>query len=109
MNMSEPKQFRTEGLRGEMRRDVPMSRHTTWRAGGVAERMYRPADLEDLLAFLRGLQADEPLHAVGLGSNLLVRDGGLRGTVLLLHGVLGGLRLEADGDRKSTRLNSSHQ
>ena len=97
MNMSEPKQFKTEGLRGEMRCDVPMSRHTSWRAGGAAERMYRPADLNDLLAFLRGLPADEPLHAVGLGSNLLVRDGGLRGTVLLLHGALGELRLEADG------------
>ena len=97
MNMSEPKQFRTEGLRGEMRCDVPMSRHTTWRAGGVVERIYQPADMNDLLAFLRGLPADEPLHVVGLGSNLLVRDGGLRGTVLLLHGALGGLRLEADG------------
>ena len=97
MNMSEPKQFRTESLRGEMRCDMPMSRHTSWRAGGMAERMYQPADLNDLLAFLRGLSADEPLYVVGLGSNLLVRDGGLRGTVLLLHGALGGLRLEADG------------
>ena len=97
MNMSEPKQFKTEGLRGEMRCGVPMSRHTSWRAGGVAERLYQPADLDDLLAFLRQLPADEPLHAVGLGSNLLVRDGGLHGTVLLLHGALNGLRLEADG------------
>ncbi|MFZ2524952.1 MAG: UDP-N-acetylmuramate dehydrogenase [Candidatus Ferrigenium altingense] len=97
MNMTEPTQFKTEGLRGEMRCDVPMSRHTSWRAGGAAERMYQPADLNDLLAFLRGLSDEEPLHAVGLGSNLLVRDGGLRGTVLLLHGALGGLRLEADG------------
>jgi UDP-N-acetylmuramate dehydrogenase len=97
MNMSEPKQFKTEGLRGKLCCDMPMSRHTSWRAGGVAERMYRPADLDDLLAFLRGLPADEPLHAVGLGSNLLVRDGGLRGTVLLLHGALSELRLEADG------------
>ena len=97
MNMTEPTQFKTEGLRGEMFCDVPMSRHTSWRAGGTAERLYRPADLDDLLAFLRGLPVDEPLHVVGLGSNLLVRDGGLRGTVLLLHGALGGLRLEADG------------
>jgi len=97
MNMTEPTQFKTEGLRGEMLCDVPMSRHTSWRAGGTAERLYRPADLDDLLAFLRGLPAGEPLHVVGLGSNLLVRDGGLRGTVLLLHGALGGLRLEADG------------
>ncbi len=46
---------------------------------------------------MRALPADEPLLAVGLGSNLLVRDGGLRGTVLLLHGALGELRIEADG------------
>ena len=97
MNMSEPGHFKMEGLRGEMRHGVPMSRHTSWRAGGVAERLYRPAGLDDLLAFLRGLPAGEPLYPVGLGSNLLVRDGGLRGTVLLLHGALDGLRLEADG------------
>ena len=96
MNMSEPGQFRTEGLRGEMHYDVLMSRHTSWRAGGTVQRMYQPADLDDLLAFLRGLSAAEPLYAVGLGSNLLVRDGGLRGIALLLHGALGGLRLEAD-------------
>ena len=97
MNMSEPGQFGTVGLRGEMRHDVPMSRHTSWRAGGMVERMYRPADLDDLLTFLKQLPQDEPLYPVGLGSNLLVRDGGLRGTVLLLHGALDGLRLEADG------------
>jgi UDP-N-acetylenolpyruvoylglucosamine reductase len=96
MNMSEPAQFSTETLRGEMRHDVPMSRHTSWRAGGQAERMYRPADLADLQVFLRQLPQDEPLLAVGLGSNLLVRDGGVRGTVLLMHGALSELRLEGD-------------
>jgi len=97
MNMSEPTQFIAAGLRGEMSFDVPMRKHTSWRAGGVARRMYRPADLDDLLVFLRTLSEDEPLVAVGLGSNLLVRDGGLRGTVLLLHGALTELRLDADG------------
>ena len=97
MNMSEPEQFIAEGLRGKMRRNVPMCKHTSWRAGGTVQCMYQPAGLDDLLAFLRGLPADEPLVAVGLGSNLLVRDGGLRGTVLLLHGALSGLRLEEDG------------
>jgi UDP-N-acetylmuramate dehydrogenase len=58
--------------------------------------MYQPADLDDLLVFLRGLPDDEPLYAVGLGSNLLVRDGGLRGTVLLMHGALSALSM-ADG------------
>jgi UDP-N-acetylmuramate dehydrogenase len=97
MNMTEPTQFIAEGLRGTLRRDVDMSRHVSWRAGGRVERMYQPADLNDLAAFLRTLPADEPLLAVGLGSNLLVRDGGLRGTVLLLHGALGELRIEVDG------------
>ncbi len=94
MNMMEPQQFK---LRGELRHDVDMSRHVTWRAGGRAQRVYQPADLEDLGSFLRTLPGDEPLLAIGLGSNLLVRDGGLRGTVLLLYGGLGELRIEPDG------------
>jgi UDP-N-acetylmuramate dehydrogenase len=97
MNMSEPRQFFDSALRGTLSRDVPMRRHTSWRAGGVAARVYQPADLEDMVCFLRGVPAEEPLVAVGLGSNLLVRDGGLRGTVLLLHGSLRELRMEADG------------
>jgi UDP-N-acetylmuramate dehydrogenase len=96
MNMSEPTQFSTEGLRGEMLRDEPMSRHVSWRAGGVAQRVYQPADLEDLRQFLQQVPANEPLIAVGLGSNLLVRDGGFRGTVLLLVGALAELRMEGD-------------
>jgi UDP-N-acetylmuramate dehydrogenase len=94
MNMSEPTQFFNAVLRGEMRYDVPMSRHTSWRAGGVAQRMYRPADLDDLKNFLLQVPAEEQLIAVGLGSNLLVRDGGLSGTVLLMHGALTELRME---------------
>ncbi|MFA5826415.1 MAG: FAD-binding protein, partial [Gallionellaceae bacterium] len=96
MNMSEPTQFIAEGLRGELHFDAPMSRHTSWRAGGAAQRLYRPADLADLQDFLRQVPAHEPLLAVGLGSNLLVRDGGLRGTVLLLHGALSELRMDGE-------------
>lgn len=97
MKMTEPEYFSELALRGKSSRNVPMSQHTTWRAGGVAERMYQPADLDDLLMFLRGLAGDEPLYVLGLGSNLLVRDGGVRGTVLLLHGALNGLRLATEG------------
>ena len=96
MNMSEPRQFIANGLRGEMRYDVPMNRHTSWRAGGVAQRLYKPADLADLQLFLQQQAADEPLIALGLGSNVLVRDGGLRGTVILMHGALNELRNEGD-------------
>ena len=94
MKMTEPKHFVDTALRGKLSRNVPMSKHTSWRAGGVAERIYQPADLNDLLVFLRGLPVDEPVYAVGLGSNLLVRDGGLPGTVLLMHGALKALRIE---------------
>jgi UDP-N-acetylmuramate dehydrogenase len=80
-----------QGLRGELRHDEPMDRHTSWRAGGRARHFYIPADLDDLSAFLRQLDRNEPLLWVGLGSNLLVRDGGFPGTVLLLLGALTGL------------------
>lgn len=94
MNMSESTQFSTDGLHGEMFRDEPMSRHVSWRAGGLAQRVYQPADLADLQCFLQQLPAHEPLLAVGLGSNLLVRDGGFRGTVLLMVGALTELRMD---------------
>ncbi|MCL4472232.1 MAG: UDP-N-acetylmuramate dehydrogenase [Sulfuricella sp.] len=84
------------GLRGELRRDEPMSRHTSWRVGGPADRFYAPADIADLSRFLQGLAADEPVYFIGLGSNLLVRDGGVRGTVVLLHGALNQIGLWHD-------------
>ncbi len=78
----------TSSWRGALRYNEPMSRHTSWRVGGPADRFYEPAGLDDLAAFLKSLPADEPLTWVGLGSNLLVRDGGVRGTVLMLSGKL---------------------
>lgn len=68
--------------------DEPMSRHTSWRVGGPADRYYRPADADDLAVFLQQLDTKEPLTWLGLGSNLLVRDGGIRGTVIALSGLL---------------------
>jgi len=97
MNMADSKHISNLLLRGTLRHKVDMSRYVSWRAGGVAERMYQPADIEDLRMFLCDLPPDEPVYVLGLGSNLLVRDGGLCGTVLLLHGVLSELRIEEDG------------
>jgi UDP-N-acetylmuramate dehydrogenase len=97
MNMVESEHLAKPTLRGTMREQVDMRKHTSWRAGGVAERMYQPADLEDLQVFLRSMPVEEPLYAVGLGSNLLVRDGGLSGTVLLMHSALNHMHLEYDG------------
>jgi UDP-N-acetylmuramate dehydrogenase len=76
-------------LRGTLRRDEPMARHVSWRAGGTARIFYQPADVDDLRAFLRALPAPEPVLFVGLGSNLLVRDGGFDGAVVLTHHALG--------------------
>ena len=87
-------------LRGELRTNEPMARHVSWRTGGRVAQAYLPADLADFVSFLRALRHDEPLFAVGLGSNLLVRDGGLNGTMVFMHGVRRGLselRREADG------------
>jgi UDP-N-acetylmuramate dehydrogenase len=78
-------------LRGRLLVDEPMARHTSWRVGGPAQRFFEPADLDDLAAFLRSLPEDEPLFWLGLGSNLLVRDGGIRGTVILTSPGLGGI------------------
>ncbi len=85
-------------LRGELRRDEPLARYTSWRVGGPARLLYRPADRADLVAFLQGLDPDEPLLWLGLGSNLLVRDGGFPGTVIATQGCLDQLELDgADG------------
>lgn len=82
-------------LRGTLKLDEPMPAHVSWRAGGRAERCYTPADLQDLAAFLSTCTG--PLHFVGLGSNLLVRDGGLKGTVILLHGALNQISATPEG------------
>lgn len=75
-------------LRGNLLHNEPMARHTTWRVGGPADCYYQPADIADLALFLSQLPADEPLFWLGLGSNLLVRDGGIRGTVIATSGML---------------------
>ena len=80
---------------GKLLLKEPMSLHTSWRVGGPAERLYIPGGWEDLATFLKSLPHGEPVHFVGLGSNLLVRDGGVRGTVILLHGgALDALHME---------------
>ncbi len=81
-------------------RDVPMARHTSWHVGGPADYFFTPRDLMDLSAFLRQLPDSIPLLWIGLGSNLLVRDGGIRGAVISTHGALNGLERSS-----ATRVN----
>ncbi|MEM5501008.1 UDP-N-acetylmuramate dehydrogenase [Ahrensia kielensis] len=71
-------------LRGRMTPDAPMSAVTWFRTGGRAEVLYQPADEDDLAMFLAALPDDVPVLVVGVGSNLMVRDGGLKGVVIRL-------------------------
>jgi UDP-N-acetylmuramate dehydrogenase len=83
-------------LRGVLRENEPMSRHVSWRAGGRARVFYQPADVLDLAAFLRARDRAEPILFVGLGSNLLVRDGGFPGAVVFTHHALIGIEVESE-------------
>jgi UDP-N-acetylmuramate dehydrogenase len=77
----------------ELRYDVSLAEYTSWRVGGKVRCLYRPEDKEDLLAFLASLPENEPILWIGHGSNLLVRDGGFPGTVILLRGALDEIEL----------------
>jgi UDP-N-acetylmuramate dehydrogenase len=94
MNMSEPPM--NTALRGVLRANEPMSRHVSWRAGGNARVFYQPADVLDLAEFLRTREPAEPVLFLGLGSNLLVRDGGFPGAVVFTHHALIGIEVESE-------------
>jgi UDP-N-acetylmuramate dehydrogenase len=96
MDMAELNRIAEHGLGGEFRLNEPMHKHTSWRTGGSADRAYFPRDLKDLARFVHTIPKDEPVYVLGLGSNVLVRDGGLRGTVVFTHGALSEIRLETD-------------
>jgi UDP-N-acetylmuramate dehydrogenase len=75
----------------------PMSRHTSWRVGGPADVYFKPRSRDELVDFLRRLDPELPVHWVGLGSNLLVRDGGVRGVIIVTAGCLEHLRHLGEG------------
>ncbi len=86
----------TPTYQGVLLQNEPMSRHTSWRVGGCADRFYRPRDIDDLSVFLQSLPEHEAVFWLGLGSNLLVDDSGIRGTVICTSGVLKQMQLQDD-------------
>lgn len=80
-------------VRGLLTTGENMARHTSWKVGGPADRFFAPADEDDLAGFLTALPGDEPVTWIGLGSNVLVRDGGIRGTVISTTGMAPRLEL----------------
>ncbi len=82
--------------RGRLVADAPLGPQTWFRTGGPAEALFRPADVEDLAAFLAALPADVAVTVLGVGSNLLVRDGGVRGVVIRLMRGFTGIAVEGN-------------
>lgn len=88
---------RLPAVRGRYSEDAALDKITWFRVGGPAEVMFRPADEADLADFLAAVPDDVPVMALGVGSNLLVRDGGVAGVVIRLGGAFAAVR--TDGDR----------
>lgn len=84
-------------LRGRVQRAAPLAPFTWFRVGGAADALVRPADADDLLLLLRDMPGDLPLTVIGAASNLIIRDGGLRGVTLRLARGFGEVVVEADG------------
>ena len=103
MMMNEPMQKAV--IRGALTEHEPMAKHVTWRAGGAARYAFRPADASDLVAFFhshRALLDDFPPLFVGLGSNLLVRDGGIAATAIFTHPGLQSMHIVGDANAANT-------
>ena len=80
--------------KSQLLKNEPLARYTSWRVGGRADRIFIAENLSELQAFMQTLDHAEPLYFIGLGSNLLVRDGGVRGTVIVMHQALSELRVD---------------
>lgn len=90
---------RLQRVRGRLTPDAPLAPYTWFRAGGPADLLFQPADVEDLGAFLAVLPPEIPVLVIGVGSNLLVRDGGIEGVVIRLS-AKGFGQLEQVGDNR---------
>ena len=83
-------------VRGHLAANAPLDRETWFRVGGAAEVLFRPADRDDLILMLREMPEGTPVAVVGLGSNLLVRDGGVRGVVIRMGREMAGIEVNGD-------------
>lgn len=81
-----------QNLRGELIENAALAEYSSWQVGGNADRLYKPADINDLINFIKQTPQQEPLIFLGLGSNTLIRDGGFKGTVVITQGTLNKLK-----------------
>ena len=85
-------------MKGQLLENEKLAKYTSWRVGGCADKLYIPHNKADLIEFVASLPKDEPLFWMGLGSNLLIRDGGIRGTVINTKGRLKTMYRTESGD-----------
>ena len=98
MNSSAAKRLldRLPKVRGELEENAPLDRETWFRAGGPADVLFRPADRDDLIAFIQKKPQDVPVTVIGYGSNLLVRDGGVAGVVVRMGKRMAEIEIAGD-------------
>jgi len=87
----------TNQLTGQLMKSELLARYTSWRVGGPADNFYKPSSIEDTQRYLQSRPADEPVLWLGLGSNVLIRDGGVRGSVIYTRGCLKQMQETTDG------------
>jgi UDP-N-acetylmuramate dehydrogenase len=81
-----------QNLRGQLIKNAALAEYSSWQVGGNADRLYKPADINDLINFIKQTPQQEPLIFLGLGSNTLIRDGGFKGAVVITQGTLNKLK-----------------
>lgn len=81
-----------KNLRGQLIKNAALAEYSSWQVGGNVDRLYKPADINDLINFIQQTPKEEPLTFLGLGSNTLIRDGGINGTVVIMQGTLNKLK-----------------
>ncbi len=87
----------TNQLTGQLMKSELLARYTSWRVGGPADNFYKPSSIEDTQRYLQSRPTDEPVLWLGLGSNVLIRDGGVRGSVIYTRGCLKQMQETTDG------------
>jgi len=87
----------TNQLTGQLMKSELLARYTSWRVGGPADNFYKPSNIEDTQRYLQSRPTDEPVLWLGLGSNVLIRDGGVRGSVIYTRGCLKQMQETTDG------------
>ena len=96
-------------INGQLKLNEPLSRYTTWRIGGEAECFYKPENEIDLQRMLKIIPEYTVIHWIGLGSNLLVRDGGVKGIIIYTNGVLNDLHIDCSGTEENDKCTITAQ